>query len=126
MNYKYSPWGTIQHSTMIMRGASFVSTSSHGGVRIRRELALANLPMSDFLRRNYCGVFLDHDFAWFEEDCACHLVFAFWQKAAERQYSLMKKWGDKMTRDEFCELVTQEIHQWYPEFDGYINSPVLP
>ena len=125
MNYKRSPWGSVQHATTIMRGVSFISTSSHGGVRIRRELAMENLPMKDILN-DHIGVFLDHDFAWFEEDCACNLVFAFWQKAAEKQFALMKKWGDKMTEDEFCELVTREIHQWYPEFDGLINKPILP
>ena len=35
----FSPWGTIQHSEELYTGVHMVSTASHGGIMILREIA---------------------------------------------------------------------------------------
>jgi hypothetical protein len=58
-----SPWGAIQHVTPIIDGVCFVSTASHGGVKLDRR---RNAAIPSYMRR--AG-------GWYEEDCDYSIPF---------------------------------------------------
>lgn len=59
-----TPWGKIQQVTTIMRGAAFVSTAGHGGLRLSAKIAEKLSPHARSCGERY-GSYL-----YFEEDCA--------------------------------------------------------
>jgi hypothetical protein len=58
-----SPWGRIQGVKPIMPGMAFVSTASHGGVKVAAEL---NARIPAYMRRPD---------GWYEEDCEWAIPF---------------------------------------------------
>lgn len=59
------PWGSIQNTEHFERGISFVSTASHGGLRISRKYAddhLSKLAIQ-------FATSMDDNYLWYEEDC---------------------------------------------------------
>ena len=60
----YSPWGAVQYCEPLCPGAYSVSTASHGGVMVQRELAMKALSVE----ARKCG-FMDGGYLCFEEDC---------------------------------------------------------
>lgn len=60
----FSPWGAIQHSEELYTGVHMVSTASHGGIMILREIAHKLL---DNHVRDYG--FWYCNYLCFEEDC---------------------------------------------------------
>ena len=66
---KSSPWGTVQDEEQIAEGIIFVSTSSHGGIWVAREL----LPRISKEMKDYAAYWSGSS-QWFEEDCAAQCV----------------------------------------------------
>ena len=82
---KYSPWGRIQSSKTIAEGIEFVSTASHGGVKLDRKNN-AKMPVV-FRRKN----------GWYEEDCEAALVIItfpehFKQEVVDAAHKSAKNW----------------------------------
>ena len=65
----YSPWGQIDYVDQIEPGLSWVSTPSHGGLRVSKAYAQKNLsiPARD-AGIDYAG------YLWYEEDCDWAIV----------------------------------------------------
>ncbi|MBN1137674.1 MAG: hypothetical protein JXM73_13895 [Anaerolineae bacterium] len=59
-----SPWGSIQHTEPVAPGIAWVSTASHGGLRIADTFAGEHL--SEAARRRAISAYGQF---WFEEDC---------------------------------------------------------
>lgn len=76
-NYAYNDskapwtlWGKAQHVRTIMRGVAWVSTPSHGGLRVAEGVASKLLSeAARELAEHSNGYF------WFEEDVACSIAF---------------------------------------------------
>lgn len=64
---KNSPWGRVQHATILAPGIVSVSTSSHGGIHLDRahQAALVRRFSSAWSEKP-CGRFCE---PWYEEDC---------------------------------------------------------
>ena len=63
----FSPWGAIQHSEELYTGVHMVSTASHGGIMILREIAGKLLtPQVQKYGSWHCN------YLCFEEDCDTH------------------------------------------------------
>ena len=60
-----SPWGQIDHVEKVFCGVSFVSTPSHGGLRISRSWAEKNLTKEALAEASDW----DNNYFWYEEDC---------------------------------------------------------
>jgi hypothetical protein len=67
-----SPWGKIQDTTKLVRGIAWVSTASHGGLRISKSKAESMLSESA-RKRAICT----KSYYWWEEDCA--YAIPFWE-----------------------------------------------
>lgn len=66
---KSSPWGIVQDEEVIADGIIYVSTASHGGIWVSREL----LPRIQKEMRDYAAYWSGSS-QWFEEDCAAQCV----------------------------------------------------
>ena len=66
---KSSPWGTVQDEEQIADGIIYVSTASHGGIWVAREL----LPRISEEMKDYAKYWSGSS-QWFEEDCAAQCV----------------------------------------------------
>ena len=66
---KSSPWGIVQDEAVIGEGIFYVSTASHGGIWVAREL----LPRIKKEMRDYAKYWSGSS-QWFEEDCAAQCV----------------------------------------------------
>lgn len=65
----YSPWGTVDHCKTLYPGVFEVSTARHGGIMVRREVAM-NLLSKDALNVG----FVEGRYHCFEEDCDAQVV----------------------------------------------------
>lgn len=66
---KSSPWGIVQDEEVIADGVIYVSTASHGGIWVAREL----LPRISEEMKDYAKYWSGSS-QWFEEDCAAQCV----------------------------------------------------
>ena len=97
-----SPWGEVQHVTATdMRGISFVSTASHGGLRISQGVAKKHFTPKILSASMFYG-----GYYFFEEDCAW-MVPAFFSEVI---YNAITKFV-KSTREE----LGKSLEQSYPE-----------
>jgi len=69
LNGKSSPWGIVQDEEVIAEGIIYVSTASHGGIWVAREL----LPRISEEMKDYAKYWSGSS-QWFEEDCAAQCV----------------------------------------------------
>ena len=69
LNGKSSPWGIVEGEEVIAEGIIYVSTASHGGIWVSREL----LPRIQKEMRDYAKYWSGSS-QWFEEDCAAQCV----------------------------------------------------
>jgi len=66
---KGSPWGTVQDEEIIADGIVYVSTASHGGIWVSRDLlGRVKREMQDY------AAYWSGSSQWFEEDCAAQCV----------------------------------------------------
>lgn len=94
---KHSPWGIIDQADKVVDGIWFVTTSSHGGIKLDR---CRNSMIPSYLRQ--AG-------GWYEEDCLCSIPICFFCQ----HFSLSQiDWAYKV------------FGNWYPEefskFFGYL------
>lgn len=91
-----SPWGTIDHVDPVAEGIVFVSTPSHGGMKLSREMQQR---MPEGAR---C------DGGWYEEDCEqCLVVVAMPDLFAPDKVEVARKMVKEYFPDEFT-LITGE------------------
>lgn len=65
---KHSPWGPVQHETILAPGLTAVSTASHGGIHLSPEHAF-------IFKASFPGFKSFAGLPWLEEDCdACAAV----------------------------------------------------
>jgi hypothetical protein len=77
---KNSPWGAVQGCREIADGITFVSTASHGGIKLS-QARLQQLPM-----------ILQFEAGWYEEDCeSSFVIFGFPQYFSENQVQSAKR-----------------------------------
>ena len=97
-----SPWGTIDGVTTILPGMWFVSTPSHGGIKLSLERQ-QQIPES--LRR------ADHDTgkSWYEEDCEWAIPYCYFAEELKKAGRGIdgKLWNEEMHR--------KTLRTWYPE-----------
>lgn len=95
---KKSPWGMVQQIKVITDGIVFVSTASHGGLKLDRGM---NKRVPDYMRRKG---------GWYEEDCEAAIpVIALKEYFSESEYrsavdTLMRFYPDSFERL-FCRIV---------------------
>lgn len=66
---KNSPWGVVQDEEIIADGIVYVSTASHGGIWVAKELlGRIQWQMLDY------AAYWSGSSQWFEEDCAAQCV----------------------------------------------------
>ena len=102
----YSPWGGIQHSSVIAKGMKAVVTASHGGYMVTKTFADKYLSESC---KKQGDVY--YNYLCYEEDCA-YAVLA---------YDVIDKFGDKMkpdkyTMEEYKESLLKSLSYYYPEY----------
>lgn len=104
---EFSPWGKIQHCEVLCNGAFEVSTASHGGVMVRKEIE--KILLSPAARK--CG-FQENGYRCFEEDCDApvallELIEAGRTKAREAPY---------FQPGEFARLLKESIQRYHPDY----------
>ncbi len=94
-NGKASPWGIVEDEEQIAEGIIYVSTASHGGIWVSREL----LPRISKEMRDYAEYWSGSS-QWFEEDCAAQCVVVsfpeyFGAEQVERAWETVKRYVTK-------------------------------
>jgi hypothetical protein len=108
-----SPWGVIQQSTKLITGASFVSTASHGGLRISKGLYdKFPAPVKAIIEKDQFICFYSN-YYWFEEDCAFAVPVYFFD-------TLFEIFKDKYHFAHGKEKVKEIILQYMPDFAGVL------
>ena len=106
-----SPWGEIQQTSKVITGASFVSTASHGGLRISKGL-YDKLPANvKILIEKDKYICFYGNYYWFEEDCAYAIPVYFFPEI----YNVFK---DKFHFVYTLDHVKENILQYMPEFSN--------
>ncbi len=100
-----SPWGTIDGVTDILPGMWFVSTPSHGGIKLSPERQ-AQIP--EYLRTGKRSV-PDTGKSWYEEDCEWAIPYAVFEAELKEKGRGIdgKLWTDEMHR--------KTLRTWYPD-----------
>ena len=99
-----TPWGTAQTVTQIGAHVYFVSTASHGGVKLPAQL---NRQIPDYLRRAS---------GWYEEDCDWAIPFACLPPAT---------WFPEQISRGRNALDT--LRDWYPdEYERFTGQVIAP
>ncbi len=110
MNPKYSPWGSVQHVTVIIQEHVIsVSTASHGGVKLDRKY---NALVPEYMRR---------EGGWYEEDCEYAIPFVVFE-------SELKEHADQWTRDYLATGKHWDTFKgWYPdEYERFTGKTLQP
>ena len=89
---KSSPWGIVQDEEIIAEGIVYVSTASHGGIWVSREL----IGRVQRTMRDYAAYWSGSE-NWFEEDCAAQCVVVsfpehFGADQVERAWRTVKRY----------------------------------
>lgn len=102
---KTSPWGDVQTCDMLCPGVFLVSTASHGGTMVAKDMAAMLSPAA-----RKCG-FRQGDFLCFEEDCQ--------ENVALRELLDKKLWKvPDRVRDKasFEENINKSIREYNPDY----------
>lgn len=102
---KISPWGDVQTCDMLCPGVFLVSTASHGGTMVAKDMAAMLSPAA-----RKCG-FRQGDFLCFEEDCQENVVL--------RELLDKKLWSvsDRIKNTAaFEENINKSIREYNPEY----------
>ena len=100
-----SPWGKVQTCDVLAPGVFLVSTASHGGTMVSKEMAAALSPAA-----RKCG-FQQGGFLCFEEDSQEDVVFR--ELLDKRLWSIPDRIQDKAA---FEENINQSIRRYNPEY----------
>lgn len=103
-----TPWGKADHVESPVRGVHFVSTPSHGGIMVSKELAERVLSDKARSLNVYGGIY--NGYYCFEEDCEWALVLyehPEWEAEEELQ---------KTTVEETKKNAEETIRYYYPTY----------
>ena len=119
----YTPWGRAQNVEILDRdGIVWVSTASHGGLRISKICALAkNITQAAIAQ----SIETDEHF-WFEEDCAWAVIA--WELKYLWNY-FFKYMAIKNDESAQMDYLLKSITYWYPTYAlirGLIDLDNLP
>lgn len=103
----YSPWGDIQYDDELYTGVHMVSTASHGGIMILREI-VANLLDKDVQEYGFWfGGYL-----CFEEDCDAPIAIRELLDAGLYTAPV----NDYFKPGEYEDCVNRSLQTWHPEY----------
>lgn len=102
---KISPWGDVQTCDMLCPGVFLVSTASHGGTMVAKELAAA---LSSAARK--CG-FQQGGFLCFEEDCQENVVLR--ELLDKKLWNIPDRIRDKAA---FEENIDKSLREYNPDY----------
>lgn len=100
-----SPWGDVQSSSELCSGMFLVSTASHGGIMVSKEVA-ATLSLA----ARKCG-FKEDGYLCFEEDCAACVVL---RELLDRTPSVVPNYIKDVPAYE--ESIDDSIQRYYPDY----------
>jgi len=102
---EHSPWGEVQTCDTLCTGVFLVSTASHGGTMVARDV-------SDFLSpaARKCG-FRQGDFLCFEEDCQESVVLR--ELLDKKLWAVPDRIKDKAA---FEENINKSIREYNPDY----------
>ncbi len=100
-----SPWGTIDGVTDILPGMWFVSTPSHGGIKLSLE---RQKQIPEYLRTGKRAV-PDTGKSWYEEDCEWAIPYCVFEKELKEQGRGIagKLWSNERHKE--------TLRTWYPD-----------
>jgi len=114
---KNSPWGEVDYCDTLCPGVFLVSTSSHGGVMVAKDIVEFLSPAA-----RKCGE-RQNGFLCYEEDCAEAVVFR--ELLDKKLWDIPDRIKDKA---EFEESINRSLKEWNPEYwrsreQGRIHAP---
>lgn len=116
---KNSPWGEVDYCDTLSPGVFLVSTSSHGGVMVAKE-------MEDFLSpaARKCGQ-RQNGFICFEEDCDEAVVFR--ELLDKKLWDIPDRIKDRAAFEESIDKTLRDYHPdyWRSREKGRVNAPPL-
>ena len=103
-----SPWGTIDGVTDILPGMWFVSTPSHGGIKLSPERQ-KQIPESLRLGKRAVPYVPDTGKSWYEEDCEWAIPYCVFEKELKEQGRGIagKLWSNERHKE--------TLRTWYPD-----------
>ncbi len=104
-NPENSPWGKVQTCDVLCPGVFLVSTASHGGTMVSKEVSAM---LSSAARK--CG-FKQGSYVCFEEDCKESVVLR--ELLDKRLWSIPDRVHDKAA---FEENINKSIREYNPEY----------
>jgi hypothetical protein len=104
-NPENSPWGEVQTCDVLCPGVFLVSTASHGGTLVSKEVSAMLSPAAQ-----KCG-FLQGGYLCFEEDCQESVVFR--ELLDKKLWSVPDRIKDKAA---FEENINKSIREYNPEY----------
>jgi len=102
---KLSPWGDVQHSEILCPGVFLVSTASHGGTMVAKDMIAVLSPAAQ-----KCG-FKQNGYLCFEEDSQEDVVFR--ELLDKKLWSVPDRIKDKAA---FEENINRSIREYNPEY----------
>lgn len=102
---KASPWGDMQTCDMLCPGVFLVSTASHGGTMVSKDMAAMLSPAA-----RKCG-FRQGDYLCFEEDCQENVVLR--ELLDKKLWKIPDRVRDKVA---FEENINKSIREYNPEY----------
>lgn len=102
----FSPWGGIQHSSIIARGLKAVSTAGHGGYMVTQKFA--DKYLSEACKKRALEY---SNYLCYEEDCDYAIL----------AYDLLDTFGEKMksekkTMEEYKNSLIESLSYYNPEY----------
>lgn len=107
----FSPWGPVQHCSILCGGVFEVDTARHGGIMVLRSAA------DDVLSQpaQACG-FWENGYLCFEEDADAQIVL----RELLDQYLIEAP--ERFSPSEYDHLINQSIEHWHPDYWAYHES----
>lgn len=102
---KLSPWGDVQTSDMLCPGVFLVSTASHGGTMVARDMAAMLSPAA-----RKCGLKMG-DYLCYEEDCDENVVLR--ELLDKKLWNIPDRIRDKAA---FEENINQSLREYNPDY----------
>jgi hypothetical protein len=108
-----SPWGSIQATYPIMRGAAWVSTAGHGGLRVSRGFADKHFSPQALAAP---FVFVTKDYVFFEEDCAWAIAVYESPEIFEAELARRQKNDSQITSEKLLADVLRYVREYCEEY----------
>lgn len=107
----FSPWGPVQHCSILCGGVFEVDTARHGGIMVLRSV------VDDVLSQpaQACG-FWESGYLCFEEDADAQIVLR------ELLDQHLIEAPERFSPSEYDHLINQSIEHWHPDYWAYHES----